>query len=50
MKRFDFTITFAGYGDTAQQAWIDACENFNSDWGPAPEEYEITEDDENDQL
>jgi hypothetical protein len=43
-KRYEFAIILAGYGDDPEKAWIDACENFESDWGSAPEEYEITDE------
>jgi hypothetical protein len=42
MRRFEFTITLAGYGKDADMAWIDACENFSLDWGTTPTEYKET--------
>lgn len=44
MKRHEFTITLAGYGDTPDKSWQDAVEEFCSDPGPTPEEYTTTED------
>jgi hypothetical protein len=44
MKRFEFPITLAGYGEDADHAWIDACENFNNDWGATPDEFTVEND------
>lgn len=46
MKRYEFSIILAGLGNDPEAARIDACENFNCDWGTAPQEYEITSEDE----
>jgi hypothetical protein len=46
MQNYLFTITLAGYGNTPQEAWDDACTNFNMDWGDAPEEYTVKEEGE----
>lgn len=43
MKRHEFTITLAGYGETPEEAWQDAVEHFSDDPGSTPEEY-TTED------
>jgi hypothetical protein len=42
IERYEFTIVLAGYGRDKETAWIDACENFNCDWGTAPTECTIT--------
>jgi hypothetical protein len=45
MKSFIFTIKLRGFGDTPEQAWHDAFENFMLDPGPAPEEWYMEDDD-----
>ena len=45
MKSFIFTIELRGFGDTPEQAWNDAFENFMLDPGPAPEEWYMEDDD-----
>ena len=44
MKSFIFTIELRGFGDTPEQAWLDALENFMLDPGPAPEEWYMEDD------
>ena len=39
MKRFEFTITMAGYGEDKDEAWRDACEGFTLDNGETPETF-----------
>lgn len=50
MKRYEFNITIAGYGETADEAWEDACEGFSQDPGATPDESEYTVEDEDEQL
>lgn len=45
MKSYMFTIQLRGFGDTPEQAWNDALENFMQDPGPAPEEFIMEDDD-----
>lgn len=42
--RYEFTITIAGYGKNPDEAWRDACEGFELDWGETPEEFVCYED------
>lgn len=50
MKRYEFSITIAGYGENADEAWEDACEGFSQDAGATPDEGEYTVEDEDEQL
>ena len=45
MKRYEFTITLAGYGETPDEAWLDATLKFSLDPGSTPDDY--TEETEN---
>lgn len=44
MKSFIFTIKLRGFGDTPEQAWNDAFENFMLDPGPAPDEHTMEDE------
>lgn len=46
MKRFDFVVRGAGYGNTPEEAWDDFCEAFAQDSGAVPEEYTVEEEPE----
>ena len=47
MKRYEFTITLSGCGETPDEAWLDATIQFSLEPGSTPEDYtEETEDDE----
>ena len=48
MKRFEFTITIAGYSDVGNpdEAWLDACEGFGLDYGVCPDDYTSEEAEE----
>lgn len=46
MKRYEFTITLAGYGDTPDEAWENAVEGFSLDSGETPDEYTVEDEDE----
>lgn len=46
MPRYEFQITLVGEGDTPEKAWQDAIESFESDPGPAPEEFVVIQEDE----
>jgi hypothetical protein len=41
---YHFTITIAGSGENPDEAWRDACEGFELDWGETPEKYEIIDE------
>jgi len=45
MKRYEFTITLGGYGETPDQAWEDATEGFSLEPGETPSEYQVEEED-----
>lgn len=41
MKYFEFTVTLCGQGETQEEAWLDAVENFAADPGePHDDVYE----------
>ena len=42
-KCYTFTVTLTGYGKNPDEAWRDACEGFEGDWGSTPGEYEVEE-------
>lgn len=46
MKRYEFTITLAGQGETPEEAWQDAVEQFSIDPGSPPDEYIIEDQEE----
>lgn len=48
-KTYHFNITLAGMGCDKELAWIDACENFQMDWGCCPEEFKIVEEEDEDE-
>lgn len=41
---YHFTVTLAGTGDSADEAWRDACEGFSLDEGETPADYELVEE------
>jgi len=46
MKRYEFSITLGGYGDNADEAWVDAVEGFQQDLGATPDEDDYTVEEE----
>ena len=47
MKRYEFTIILSGYGETPDEAWLDATIQFSLEPGSIPDTYtEETEDNE----
>ena len=52
MKRYEFTITIAGYGKNPDEAWEDAVEGFVLDPGATPDksEYKVKKVDEKENI
>jgi len=47
-KLYTFKVLICGYGDTPEEAWDRAVEQFSMEPGPTPDEgdYEITEEED----
>jgi len=47
LKRYEFPIILSGYGETPDEAWLDATTQFSLEPGSTPDDYtEETEDEE----
>ena len=46
MKRYEFTITLVGHGDSPNEAWEDACEGFMLDPSSTPDEFTVEDEEE----
>lgn len=44
VKRYYFTITMSGIGDTPDEAWEEAVEGFVLEPGAHPEDFKVEED------
>jgi hypothetical protein len=44
IKRYEFTLTLSGEGETELQAWIDVCDSFSVDYGLPPNQGELIEE------
>ncbi len=49
MKRYLFTITLQGYGDTIVKAWADAVNAFIQDPGPVPDDPDFIQEIDDDE-
>lgn len=45
MKKYTFTVILTGYGDNEDQAWRDAVESTYLDEDPAPDQFEVEDED-----
>lgn len=46
MKKYTFTITLTGYGNNADEAWLDATQATDLDSDPTPDDFEVEDEDE----